>query len=87
MEFKGPVLERRLFLCLSMNEFVNVPVDFPPELEARIQKIMEDGDLTRDEVIQGLLKVFFQEVDHPSEDALALALVVKRAVKESGAGG
>jgi hypothetical protein len=70
-----------------MSEFDDVPADLPPELEARIQKIMNETGLTRDEVITRQVKAFFREVDNPSPNAPALALKIRRAEKESGAGG
>jgi hypothetical protein len=70
-----------------MSELVDVPADLPPELEVRIQKVMDETGLTRDEVIQGLLKIFFEEVDHPSQNSPELALRIRKAIKEAGAGG
>ena len=79
-------LEKRCHLFL-MNEYENVPVDLPPELEVRIQKIMDESGRTRDEVIQRLLKIFFREVDHPSANASDFALAIRRALQELRAGG
>jgi hypothetical protein len=70
-----------------MGELIDVPADLPPDLEARVQEIMAKTGETRDEVINRLVKRFLHEVDHPSEKAPALALRIRRAIKESGAGG
>jgi hypothetical protein len=70
-----------------MNELADVPADLPPDVEARVQEIMVKTGETRDGVINRLLKRFLQETDHPSEDAPALALRVREALKERNAGG
>ena len=62
-------------------------VVFPPTLEAKIQKMVENTSGTRDEVIQGLMVKFFDKVDLPSENIPAFALLVKRAMRELNSGG
>lgn len=66
---------------------LDVRAELPPDLEARVQKIMTKTGESRDAVISRLVKRLFHEVDHPSEKAPALALRIRRAIKESGAGG
>ena len=73
-----------ILICL-MNEHDDV--DLPPKYEARIQEIMDETGLTRDEVIQRLLKIFFREVDNPSASGPAFALAIRRALQELRAGG
>jgi hypothetical protein len=70
-----------------MGEFVEFPADLPPDVEARVQEIMAKTGETRDEVINRLVKRFLQEVDQPSDKAPALALRIRQAIKEQGAGG
>ena len=62
-------------------------VVFPKKVEAKIQKLVKDTGLTRNEVIEWLVKKFFNKVDQPSENIPAFALKVKRALRELGSGG
>ncbi len=62
-------------------------VVFPPKVEAKIQKLIKNTGLTRNEVIQGLVMAFFDKIDQPSENVPAFVLMVKTALRELGAGG
>jgi hypothetical protein len=67
-----------------MSEF---EVDFPPKVEAKIQKIVKNTGKTRDEVIKGLVMAFFDKVDHPGQNVPAFVLMVKRVLRELNSGG
>ncbi len=71
----------------DMSESADVPADLPPEVEAKIQRIMDETGRSRDEVIQGQFKAFFHAVDHPTGHDAAFVQVVRRRIKEAGAGG
>jgi hypothetical protein len=62
-------------------------VVFPKKVEAKIQKLVKNTGLTRNEVVEGLVRKFFNKIDQPWENAPAFALMVKRALRELGSGG
>lgn len=62
-------------------------VVFPKKVEAKIQKLVKNTGLTRNEVVQGLVMAFFDKIDQPSENVPAFVLMVKTALRELGSGG
>ena len=62
-------------------------VVFPPKVETKIQKLIKNTGLTRNEVVQGLVMAFFDKIDQPSENVPAFVLLVKTALRELGSGG
>ena len=62
-------------------------VIFPKQVEAKIQKLIKNTGLTRNEVIQRFVVAFLDKINQPSENVPAFVLLVKRAMRELGSGG
>jgi hypothetical protein len=82
-------LGKGVYFCSSrMSESTDFSsVVFPPKVETKIQKLVKNTGLTRNEVIQGLVMAFFDKIDQPSENVPAFVLLVKTALRELGSGG
>jgi hypothetical protein len=82
-------LGKGVYFCSSpMSESSDFSaVVFPKKVEDKIQKLIKNTGLTRNEVVQGLVMAFFDKIDQPSENVPAFVLLVKTALRELGSGG
>ncbi len=68
-----------------MSESTDIPVVFPAEIEAKIQKIARHTGYTRDEVIQEFVTSLLDLADQPSDkiELPGFALTVKKALRDA----
>lgn len=56
--------------------------EFPPEIEAKIQNLVDKTRASRDEVINSLMRAFFEIVDDPKQKNVpAFVEKVRKAAK------